>query len=126
MPRKSEARNLCRLKRNIDFLNLICKSKGGRRSNLVSSVDLDLICCICEVCNNLLNQKIILTPSQKKRAKKHWATVNSFADPSVKVEDKLESLRRKADTDQVGGFIGSVLTPIVGILSGILGSALAK
>ena len=104
-----------RLKEFAPELKLLCKFNNNRKQRwLEKNLNDSLILCLCECSLNILRGNIPLQPKQKKMLAKHKEDLRKLIDKKISIKKKRQIL-------QNGGFIGTLLGPIVSILSGLLG-----
>jgi hypothetical protein len=60
-----------RVKRNIDYLNILCKCNSKMRKSILHNADKDLINTLCECIHNCLNGNIDLNEQTKNKLKRH-------------------------------------------------------
>ena len=90
-------------------------AKPAVRKQMIKNGDKELINAICETCKNILKANVPLTPSQKRRLCRHKRTLRELVKKKV-------SLKRKKQILQKGGFLGALITPILSLLGGLIGS----
>jgi hypothetical protein len=75
----------------------------------------DFLNCVCECIKNVLKGNVPLTSAQKQKLSRHR---NKLRVLVLKNTPK----KKKIDIIQKGGFLGALITPILSILGGLLGS----
>lgn len=103
-----------RLKRNFPLLMWLCRAKPKAAKSVLKVVDRDVLETIGECCVNVLKGNVPLTPSQKKRLYKHRSTLRRLAS-TKRASDKV-----KRGLVQKGGFLGSLLLPLISTLAPLL------
>ena len=97
-------------------LKLLCKLNYPRKKRwLKKNLDNALILCFCECALNVLKGNVTLDSKQKKMLAKYKEELRLLADRETPIKTKKKII-------QDGGFIRSLLGPIVSILSGLLGT----
>ena len=95
-------------------LNILSKSSGKRRKDILKHADKELVTCIGECALNVLKGNVSLKSSQKKKLKRHKKHIRTLADK------KIPHSKRKRLLVQKGGFLGALLAPILGSIGGLL------
>ena len=103
-----------RVHHNAPYLHVLAKGSDKQRQALIQGANKELITCLCECALNVLNGNIHLKPSEKKRLIKYKRYIRVLSDKKIGVQKKKKVLRQK------GGFLGALLTPILGALGGLL------
>ena len=109
-----------RLKRNLDLLRVLRKSTPPQRKAILKNYGKDLILCICEIIDNLLQGTVRLSPAQKKTLSKHKSILRQLANKKRAVTEKKKILVQK------GGFLPAVLAPVLSVAATLLGEVLRK
>jgi hypothetical protein len=105
-----------RLKKYLPALKRLKRSTSKERRLLLRSADDGLIECLAECAHNTLNNVVPLTSSQYKKLSRHKRILRLLADTKIKIKSK-----KKAVTNQCGGFILPLLAPIIGaIIQGLI------
>jgi len=100
-----------------EFLSLLGKSKQGkRRKMLLEAASSDEIRSIAECALNVLQNRIRLSSSQKRKLKHHKDTLRYIAKRGTNIKKKRRILQQK------GGFLTSLLPLAVSALSSIVPS----
>jgi hypothetical protein len=110
-----------RLKRNIDYMKILARAKKRQRDALLTTADKDLILCLCDCANNILNGNVRLNPDQYQKLKKYKLPLRSLIDKRIKVKDKQDII-----VNQKGGFLPLLLTPILSIVGSLIADAVTK
>lgn len=108
-----------RLKRNIDYLSVLNKAKKSQRDGIIRQADKDLILCLCECAQNVLEGIVPLTDTNFKKLKRHQSKLRTLAAHPANIKHKKEIL-------QQGGFLPLLLAPILSIAGQLLADALKK
>lgn len=106
-----------RLKVHKHSLHILRKCKSCLRKKIIQSGSNDLIKCLCEICENVLNGNVPISKNCKIRLQKHKKTLRNIVLPKVKLQTKRKIFMQK------GGFLPTLLTTI---LTGIVGKLLEK
>ena len=85
------------------------------RKQILHHCDKDFLNCVCECVKNVLKGNVPLTSAQKQKLSRHR---NKLRELVLKKTPK----KKKIDKIQKGGFLGALITPILSILGGLLGS----
>lgn len=109
-----------RLKRNISVLDVISKAPSKQREAILNTATRDQISCICDCCNNILNNNITLSSEELRKLKRYKDFVRYLSDTRGQREFK----RKREFLVQSGGFLPVLLAPILGALGSILAETL--
>ena len=111
-----------RLKKNIELLKLLKKCKNKNQIKVVLELaDNDLIRCICDCTNNILLGNVKLSKKNKKNLENKAKHMRELLKPKKGIKKKRKYLI------QHGGFIlPALLTPIIGLASGLIGEVVGK
>lgn len=102
-------------KKHADILRAICHLNGKQRAALLSQANSDLIRCICECAFNILRGNVPVKKREKERLRKHAPILRKLVSRNDDVK------RKKKIIVQKGGFLPSLLIPIVGtVLTSLL------
>ncbi len=107
-----------RLKRNLDFLRVLKKANPKQRKAIIHEGNNDLILCLCEVIDNILEGTIKLSPKQKKEVSKYKKVLRQLVDKKVAITAKRKLFVQK------GGFLPAILGPALGLAATLLGELL--
>ena len=103
-----------RLKDNAHTLRVLSKASPKQRKAILQYANNDLIKCLCECALNILKGTVPLTSAQKKKLQRHKNHLRALADK------KTPLVKRKRVLVQKGGFLGSLIAPILSTLGGLL------
>ena len=104
-----------RLKKHAELLNLLAKAKPKLRKAIIGAADHDLIMCLCECAQNLLNGNVPMCSRHLKRLQRYRSDVRQLVK-------KRTAQRKKKKILQKGGFLSALLAPIaVEVLSKLVG-----
>lgn len=109
-----------RLKRNFHILQLLQKANPKYRKAILKEAPSDLILCICEAIDNVLQGTVKLTPIQRKKLGRYKSMLRSLSVKRSGVKKKRELLVQK------GGFLPAILAPIISVAGALLGEVLRK
>ena len=86
----------------------------AQRKKLLAGNNKNLMRCLCECAKNILKGNVPLTTPQKKALRRHRQKLN-------KLVLKKTPAKTKKKIVQSGGFLGAILSPIVGLLGRLFG-----
>lgn len=95
-------------------LKLLQKSSPSVVRHIIRNADRKLLNTLCECSLNILKGNVALSKPQLIRLKKYKSALRNLAD-------RKTSVKKKKDILQTGGFLSALLTPLLGVLGGILG-----
>ena len=110
-----------RLKRNFDLLKVLNKASPKQRQAILDTSKNDLIQCIAEIIQNLLQGNVKLSTVQKSKLKKYKSVLRTIANKKTKIADKKKLL-----LVQKGGFLSALLAPAIGVIGSLLGNILQR
>ena len=104
-----------RLKEHSNICKHLYHLNHERRNKWIKChLDKDVILCLCECTKNLLLGNIPISPKKKKELAKNRKELRQLANKEV-------SIKKKKKIIQQGGFLGTLLGPIVSVLSSLFG-----
>ena len=102
------------VKRNVDLLRLLHKSKPALVKIILKNASPDLVRALSECCLNVLKGNIKLNAGQKTRLRRYKNILRKLAAKKLAVKTRKQLLQK-------GGFIGALLGPVLGVLGSLLG-----
>lgn len=108
-----------RLSRNLPFLKKLRCCKGRQKGALISNLSTDQVKCLSECCHNVLKRNIPISKNHFEKLKKHKVVIRKIASKGLSLKAK------KALIAQKGGFLSSLLLPIISIAGSLLGNLFA-
>lgn len=106
-----------RLKVHKHTLHILKNCKSCLRKKIIKGASNELIKCLSEICQNIMNGNVPISKKCKNRLKKYKTGLRKIVSPEVKLHSKRNIFVQK------GGFLPFLLTEI---LSGIVGASLNK
>lgn len=104
-----------RIKKHLEILKILKKSKPNQRKALLEAADSSLIYCICECIDNILRGNVKLTAAKKRELAKYVGVLRKISDRKTKLDKK------RALLVQNGGFLPALLAPVLTIAGGLIG-----
>ena len=104
---------IARLKRHCNTLKRLSRSKPSISRPIIRDASKDLLNTISECSYNVLKGVVPLTTKQKSRLCKYKTKLRQIANKKVSQKRKRAILMR-------GGFLGALLSPIIGVLGSLL------
>ena len=104
---------IARLQRHCSTLKHLAKSKPSVTKPIIRGASKDLINTLSECSYNVLQGVVPLSPKQRKRLHRYKKNLRECANKKVSQKRKRAILMR-------GGFLGTLLSPIIGILGQLL------
>ena len=98
---------------HIHILKWLSEAKPAAIRSIIKSADKDLLDALCECGLNVLKGRVPLTPSQKNRLRR-------YKDDLRRLTRKKTLVREKKALLQKGGFLGTLLAPVLGALGHFL------
>src|SRR3569832_1058057 len=104
------------LNENLKYLKHLKRSNPAKWKHLLTNSSKDLVCCICEICNNILSGNIPLKSPYKKRLSRFKHVLRFLAKRKVNLDKKKKVLVQKGG----GIFLPLLLSPLLSIASDLL------
>jgi hypothetical protein len=98
-----------RLKKHAKTLKFLSECDRHTSNSIIKTAKPDLLCCIADICYNILRGKVKLSPIAKKRLAKYKKHIR-------KIADKKTTANTRRSLIQKGGFLGSILAPLIGTI----------
>ena len=93
------------LKNNAAMLSLLSKAKPNMCKAIIHAADRELITCLCECAQNVLNGNVPLCKAHLKRLQRYRTDVRKLAKKRTAKHTKKKILQK-------GGFLSALLAPI--------------
>ena len=98
-----------RVKKHLSELCVLAKCPPQQRKAYLQHAKEELITCLSECCANTLKGNVPLSPAQKKALSRHKKHIREVANK------RNSHRKRKEILIQKGGFLGSLLGPILSL-----------
>ena len=102
-----------RLRKHANMLKVLSTASPKLKKSIIQGADKDLITSLCDCANNILKGNVPLSAKQKSALRRYKQSLRTLT--------QRKSLVQKKNILQSGGFLGSLLTHVLGILGSILG-----
>jgi hypothetical protein len=102
---------LDRLRRNINFLNVLAKCSKKQRQALIEHCDKDLIITLSEIAINVLKGIVKLSPAQKAKLHRFKKHLRNLAERKVSIKHKKRYLVQTG-----GSLLLALLPPVISFL----------
>ena len=103
-----------RLHKHADTLHMLGKGSPDLCKAVIKGCNKDLITCLCEISHNILKGNVPVTTIQKKKLHRYKNTLRQLSSRQNTTLNKKKALLQK------GGFLGTLLAPIIGLLGNLL------
>ncbi len=107
------------LKAHIKTLQDLKRRSEEERKQFFKSCNRGAIDCCCEIARNILNKNVPLKPRQLKSLRRHAKKLHDLARVKTSLAAKRKIL-------QTGGFLPLLLSPLLGLVSNIIGSVASR
>jgi len=104
-----------RVQKHAVQLKMLRDATPRLRKQIMHHCGKEFLDCVCECVKNVLKGNVPLTSSQKQNLSRHRNKLR-------KLSLKKTSKKKKIEIIQKGGFLGALITPILSLLGGLLGS----
>lgn len=105
-----------RLRKHAALLKYLAKGNKAIVRTIINEADKDVINLLCECAHNVINRNIPLSPSQRRKLRKHKSKF-------LVLLDKSASLKKKKKALQTGGLIGTLLGAVLPAIIGAITAA---
>ena len=102
-----------RLQKHANILQVLATAKPALKKAIINAGDKELIDTLCDCAQNLLKGNVTMTTRQKTCLRRHKNLLRQLT--------QRQSLQAKKQLLQKGGFLGSLLAPVLGIVGSLLG-----
>lgn len=103
-----------RVKNHLPVLRALVSLRPQERKSFLCHSSDDFILTLCEIALNVLKGNIPLSKAQYNKLKKQKRLIKLFADKKVSLKRKRQSI------NQSGGFLGTLLSVAIPVISGLL------
>lgn len=103
-----------KLKKHAKTLKFLSETDHATAKAIVKTARPDLVNCFTEICYNVLNGNVNLSPSYKRKLTKHKKTIRAIAKKNTKASTKRNHLQK-------GGFLSLILPLVRTLLPSLLG-----
>lgn len=108
-----------RFEKNLDYLSVLCKCPKNQRHLILKTADKNLIETICDCAHNILSGAIPLETKKKKRLAKYKKLLRDL-------RSKQSWVSKRKKLVQSGGFLPALLSPLLGIVGGLVTDLILK
>lgn len=108
-----------KIKKHAKTLKFLTETDQATAKAIIKSARPDLVNCFTEICYNVLNGNINLTPSYKKKLAKHKKILRSIAKKSTKTSSRRNQIQK-------GGFLPLILPLVKTLLPTLVGGLLSR
>lgn len=108
-----------RFENNVDYLSVLCKCKPKQRCELLKSADKQLIDTICDCAENILSGNVPIRGKVKQKLNQHKTLLRAL-------RSKRDWRVKRKRLSQSGGFLPALLTPLLGIVGGLVTDLILK
>ena len=89
-----------RVKKQIDFLKVLCKATPKQRHGIIEGANSEFIKAICECALNCLKENVPWTPAQKQKLSRHKRKLRSLANKKYPIIKKKALCRLAGFTQE--------------------------
>ena len=102
-----------RLQKHSNILKVLATAKPTLQKAIINAGDKALVDTLCDCAQNILKGNVPLNSRQKTCLRRHRHSLRALT--------KRQSVQKKKQILQKGGFLAGLLAPVLGILGSILG-----
>ena len=103
-----------RMKRNAPLILALNKASSSVRKAAIRSGAKDFILALVEIAKNLITRKVNLSDAHLQSLRRHKQQIQQLVKAKT-------SLTRRREILQTGGFLATLIQPVLGLLGGLLG-----
>ena len=103
-----------RLQNHANILKVLAKAKPPLQKAIIRAGDKGWVDTLCDCAQNILKGNVPLTSRQKTCLRRHKHLLRSLTE--------RQSVQKKKQILQRGGFLAGLLAPVLGILGSVLGA----
>ena len=107
------------LKAHLKTLRSLKRRSETERKQFFKTCNRGAVDCCCEIARNILNKNVPLTQRHLKSLRRHGKKLHDLARVRTSLATKRKIL-------QTGGFLPLLLSPLLGLVSNIIGSVASK
>ena len=104
-----------RLRKNRPTLQLLQNASTPSRKRILDKASPELIHCLCDWANNILQGNVTLSRHYKQKLRQHKTKLKKLANRKV-------ALKTKKQLVQTGGFLPLLLSALAPVIHGVVGS----
>lgn len=104
-----------RILNNRNWLKALHCCSKSEKTHLIKAARPEAVNALCDCIKNILNGTVPIDGGNKNKLKKKKALLRKLSDRKTKSSD-----RKKILVQQGGGFLNSILGPVLGVLDNIL------
>lgn len=108
-----------RIKRHAKALHYLASCDSNISKSVIKASKPDLICCLSEICHNLLRGNIPLTTKEKTKLTRYKKEIRGVADKKLTQQSKKRLIQK-------GGFLSALLAPLVSLVGPLVKSIFEK
>lgn len=108
-----------RVKKYAPTLQLLAKCDKKTANAIVKSAKPEFLCCISDICHNILKDRLKLSGKEKRNLSKYKKQIRKIANRSTTNKSKRELIQK-------GGFLGAILAPLLGSIIGPIAKSIIK
>lgn len=109
-----------RVKKHFGTIKALCKLKPNVAKAVIHDANDEVIKCICECIQNVLNGVVKIPQATKRKLKRHKRKIRQINNKRIGIRRKRKLL------EQSGGFLPMLLAPVVGLLGSVVGEAISS
>ena len=106
-----------RLKRHAHTLKYLGKCDKNTARAIIGSASKDLLHCFSDICHNILKGNVNLSKAERQKLIRHKNTIRKIADTKTTAKNKKKLIQK-------GGFLGTLLAPLIRMVIGPLAKSI--
>lgn len=95
-----------RLKKHANTLRFLATCDKHTSKSILRSAQPELLACVSDICHNILNGRVELSPKERKGLAKYKASLRKIANRKTTQKTKRELIQK-------GGFLNTLLGPLL-------------
>lgn len=108
-----------RVKKYLPTLQLLAKCDKHTANSVVKSAKPEFLSCVSDICHNILQDRVKLSPKEKQKLFKYKQQIRKIAKKSTTQKSKRELIQK-------GGFLAAILGPLLGSIIGPIAKGFTK
>ena len=108
-----------KIKKQAKTLKFLTETDHATAKAIIKTARPDLVNCFTEICYNVLNGNINLSPAYKKKLAKNKKTIRAIAKKSTKASSRRNHIQK-------GGFLPLILPLVKTLLPTLVGGLLSR
>ena len=106
-----------RLKKHAQTLKYLSKCDRHNANSIINGASNDLLHCFSDICHNILKGNVELSKAEQQRLARHKTKIRQIANKKTAQKNKKKLIQK-------GGFLGTLLAPLIRMFVGPVAKSL--